>query len=135
MARDKPSRWRKLGRPAPFGSGGSPAPSSPESSDDPLEEALARHERALGEAAGDASLCALAKSGRSWPAVKYHEGAMVALREIRRSEGDRRKAASHMLDVWRRAQDEALAGGMGGDWSAYRAGGIDALSAYLDPPV
>lgn len=133
MRPDKPSRWRNLLRTGPSGNGGGEDAEPAPASDPGLAEALERHERALTEAAAAAgSLCAIARSGESWPAVKYHEGAVVALRAVRRAGSASRQTASHMLDVWRRAQAEARDAGMAGDWTAYRAGGIDALSAYLD---
>ena len=97
---------------------------------DPLDGLLAAHGRALTAAVGDWSLCAISRSGESWPAAKYHEGALVALRDVRRAAGDRPAAARRLLAEWRRPRARALE--MGGDGVAYRAGGVDALGVYLD---
>lgn len=131
MPDPKTSRWRNLFHPAPRGEtgDGTARPSAP---DDPaLAESLERHRRALQEAAGTTAPCAIGRGGESWPAVKYHEGAVVALREVRRAADDPRARATRLLEVWTGAQREARSAGMGGDWTAYRAGGIDALVSYL----
>lgn len=49
---------------------------------------LARHlagaQQALQAVADNRSMCAIGRSGQSFPAAKYHEGAVIALTELRR---------------------------------------------------
>jgi hypothetical protein len=93
-----------------------------------------RHLTAL---AGDASMCAIGRSGRSFPAAKYHEGRQAAASEVRRAL--RRDPGAHVLagitDVWTTRADEASE--KGPDWVAYFAGGLDALAelAASGPPT
>ena len=88
----------------------------------------------LAGATGDTSLCTLARSGRSHPAAKFHEGAARALADVRRGlrrapddpTGVRRQVAEKWV-----ADQEALAP-RGRDWEAYHAGGLDALERLAD---
>lgn len=87
-----------------------------------------RHEAAAAMAglSGNASACALGRAGRSFPALKYHEGATAALgalsRALRRGEGD----VDKLLEQWQ------TPGGTGRDWAAYTAGGREALEEAAD---
>ena len=91
-----------------------------------LADHRARAERHLVEAVGG-SLCAIGKSGRSFPAAKYHEGAVAALAEAMRTD-----ATVHDLEAlvarWRRPAGVTADSP---DWIAYREGGVDALEAVL----
>ena len=102
------------------------------------ERARAGFDAALEELsvlAGGASLCAIGRSGESFPAVKYHEGRMAAFREamrvLERSGG--RLDIEALRDTWTVQRRNAPPG----DWAAYRAGGADALVELLDahPPA
>jgi hypothetical protein len=105
-----------------------------------LAEHLARAEDDLTSLAGDRSLCAIARSGESFPAAKYAEGALSALTEVRRTirrdttSGDEVVvvvATVHtVLDRWDdRARGMADAGQ---DWVAYLRGGQDALMSLAE---
>lgn len=92
-----------------------------------LEEAALAE---LATATGDASLCALARSGRSHPAAKLHEGASRALADVRRGlrrtpEADPATVLAQVTDRW--LADQVAMASRGRDWRAYHAGGIDAL--------
>jgi hypothetical protein len=105
-------------------------------------EVLRRHAdragRALAALAGNRSVCAIGRSGRSFPAAKYHEGAVSAVAEVRRELrrrvrlGERPEVAPvvrAVADAWRvRAAAPAASGA---DWRAYLAGGVEALEAVL----
>jgi len=92
--------------------------------EDTLEGALAD----LSAVSGDASLCYVSRSGGPVSGVKYHEGRVSALRELRR--GCRRgeqEALERTLREWR-AEQERYVDRPGTDpWKAYRTGGVDAL--------
>jgi hypothetical protein len=85
--------------------------------------------RELTALAGGASLCAIGRSGESFPAVKYHEGRMTAFGEATRvlDRGGDRADIEAVRETWVRLRRDAPAG----DWAAYRAGGVDALSELL----
>ncbi len=85
--------------------------------------------RELTALAGGASLCAIGRSGESFPAVKYHEGRMAAFREAVRTleRGGGRADIDALSDTWTRQRHSAPPG----DWAAYRAGGADALAELL----
>ena len=82
-------------------------------------------ERDLLAAAGNLSLCAIAKSGEPFGAAKYHEGRAAALSALLRSlrHNDLPDALEHTL----RRFDTASGPG-GPDWEAYRQGARDALA-------
>ena len=88
-----------------------------------------RHLTAL---AGDASMCAIGRSGRSFPAAKYHEGrqsgATDARRALRREPTD--AAVDGVLEDVRQRWQQTLsdAEAKGPDWVAYATGGLDALA-------
>lgn len=98
------------------------------------QAALAR----LTQVSGQASLCAMSRSGSPQPAAKYHEGAAVALAEARRAaagpvgQPDARASVETTRQTWARR----LAGVApdAPDWRAYLQGGVDALEEALAPP-
>ena len=98
-----------------------------------IEERLTAATATLAAAAGDATLCSIGRSGRRHPGVKYPEGQVAALRELRRAlSGDPehpdavlvRVRGSWAEDLARRTADDPDS-----DWSVYREGGVDALDA------
>ena len=102
-----------------------------------LELVLARERvafAALAHATGDASLCALARSGMPHPAAKFHEGAVSALADVRRSVT--RQPATSPADAIAAArarwEDNATLAERGRDWAAYYAGGVEALDLLAD---
>lgn len=89
---------------------------------------------ALSDATGDTSLCALARSGTPHPAAKFHEGAVSALADVRRTV-TRQPATSpaDAITVARaRWEDNATLAERGRDWAAYYAGGVEALDLLAD---
>jgi hypothetical protein len=93
--------------------------------------------RHLAALAGDASMCAIGRSGRSFPAAKYHEGRQAASgqvrRLLRRGPSDTASAAAVLDDVtseWRQSLDDAAS--KGPDWVAYASGGLDALAELAE---
>ena len=78
----------------------------------------------LSEAAGDLSLCAISKSGESFPAAKYHEGRTAALSALVRAM--RHDELSEALEHTRLRFD-TVSGLTGPDWAAYQHGVRDAL--------
>ena len=84
----------------------------------------------LAAATGDTSLCALARSGRSHPAAKLHEGAARALADVRRGlrrapETEPATVLAEVTEKW--LADQAAMAPRGREWEAYHAGGLDAL--------
>jgi len=75
------------------------------------------------------AMCAIARSGESFPAAKYHEGRMAAFSEAARLlRRDGSPAGVERIAVsWRERLDRAPAG----DWRAYWSGGVDALTELL----
>lgn len=79
---------------------------------------------------GDATSCALAKDGRSYPAGKYHEGRVAALGEVMRrltADSDAAEAvaaARGLADAW---EARVQPGAASREWESYRAGGVHAL--------
>jgi hypothetical protein len=101
---------------------------------DHLEQRLADLERQLGRLAGDASLCAISKSGGQVDGAKYLEGRMVAVLEVRRAVrrgGDLAAQAAAALEDWTSELDAARARALGRGWIAYRAGGVDELTELV----
>lgn len=88
-------------------------------------EALGR----LATATGDASLCAISRSGRPAPAAKYHEGAVAALTDVRRRlaepGGPADAAVDHVRARWAARRGDATASSS--SWQAYLDGALDAL--------
>ncbi|MGR2752282.1 hypothetical protein [Agromyces arachidis] len=83
---------------------------------------------------GDATSCALAKDGRSYPAGKYHEGRVAALGELMRrvgAETDAATAAGLARELSADWTSRVLPGaGSNRDWESYRAGAVHALDAF-----
>lgn len=95
-----------------------------------IDEQLSALQEQLGAVVGDASLCTVSRAAGPVPGVKYLEGAVTALREVRRAIGDGDEQASALeraLARWRSELQRAREREMGPDWLAYRAGGVDAL--------
>jgi hypothetical protein len=83
---------------------------------------------------GDATSCALAKDGRSYPAGKYHEGRVAALGELMRRLDPGTDAAGAAV-VARELSVDWVArvlpgGGENRDWESYRAGAVHALAEF-----
>jgi hypothetical protein len=91
--------------------------------------------RHLSALAGNASMCAIGRSGQSFPAAKYHEGRQAAAAQLLRSlrRADPRDGVAE-LDAARRQWTRMGAdmSARGPDWVAYAAGGLDALSDIAD---
>lgn len=90
---------------------------------------------ALARVAGDASLCALSRSGTPQPALKFHEGQAAALAQVRRlliREAGTEPAAAvrEVVHAWN-DRNAALAAHHR-DWAAYHAGGLEALDALAE---
>lgn len=87
--------------------------------------------RAWSDALGDSSACALTKSGRSFPAAKFHEGRVAALGEMLRGLRDDpppsriSELVTTLRESWEGRQQPRADGG--GEWASYRAGGLEAL--------
>lgn len=80
-------------------------------------------------ALGSLSACALSKAGTPFPAGKFWEGQTAALSELLRSRTDDLGVeAARLLGVWR----VRAVPGTPRDTEAYRAGGVEALSAFAD---
>lgn len=79
----------------------------------------------------DATSCALAKDGRSYPAGKYHEGRVAALGELMRrlppdpDPAEATVVARRLAVAW--AARVQPGGGANREWESYRAGGLHAL--------
>jgi hypothetical protein len=75
-------------------------------------------------------MCAIGRSGRSFPAAKYHEGRQSAAgdvrRALRRGVDPADTALEHIQNQWRATLAGAEA--KGPDWVAYASGGLDALA-------
>ncbi len=103
-----------------------------------LEGHLTRALQALETLAGGRSMCAIGRSGQSFPAAKYHEGAVTALSDLRR-DIRRRGRQGETADVtglarsaaerWRGRTTSSVTAGS--DWCAYLAGGVDALERLI----
>ncbi len=102
-----------------------------------LQRRLAEVERQLVEAAGGASLCAISRSGGQVDGVKYLEGRLAALLQLRRvsrrGERDPDAALQEALAEWTTQLDQARSGSFGRGWLAYRAGGVDELTELGSP--
>ncbi|MGR0318655.1 hypothetical protein [Agromyces sp. ZXT2-3] len=121
---------------------GSTAPAAPLGRED-VRGLRAAAAQAWADTMGDATSCALAKDGRSYPAGKYHEGRTAALGELLRalpSDASGRRVAAELSDASGQTvaalaaslADEWAAHpvpkGAGRDWESYRAGGAHALA-------
>lgn len=90
---------------------------------------------ALARVAGDASLCALSRSGTPQPALKFHEGQAAALAQVRRlltrqAETEPAAALRAVVDAWN--DQNAVLAERHRNWAAYHAGGLDALDALAE---
>lgn len=85
-------------------------------------------EAELAAAAGDRSLCAIAKSGRSFPAVKYLEGRVAALGELHRSAAD---GALDLGEARMRWEGLGALAARSDDWLAYQQGGLDLIDQLV----
>ena len=84
--------------------------------------------RVLSELSEGSSLCSIARSGRSFPAGKYHEGRMAAATTVIRacgSEPDADAALARATDAWALASPAARRVDPG--CQAYGEGGDDVL--------
>ena len=97
-----------------------------------LSELDERRSAALGRMAavtGNSGVCAVTKSGRAFPAAKFHEGAVAALGEVRRrfrgSGGEPGAVLGEVLGDW--LERQSVASDRGPDWQAYTAGGVEEL--------
>jgi len=83
----------------------------------------------LAAVTGDAGVCAVTKSGQAFPAAKFHEGAVAALGEVRRSlhraGGQPTSIVGAVLGEWLDRQSVAAERGV--DWRAYTSGGVEEL--------
>lgn len=84
--------------------------------------------RELEAAAGDLSMCAIAKSGVPMPAVKYHEGRVAMLREIRAALVEDQIEAGLLQSIRSRWEDKRGLAVHSQDWEAYLNGGEDVLA-------
>ena len=94
----------------------------------------------LGVATGGASLCSPSRAGTPVPAVKYHEGAVSALAEVRRALTARaddpgaalepRTVLIQIRSRWR--AQSCTPGRTGPAWAGYLAGGLDALDLLVN---
>jgi hypothetical protein len=87
-------------------------------------------EEQLGAAAGDRSLCAISRAGGRVDGVKYLEGRLSALREVRRALKEGRSPETLIAERradWQAELDRLRAADAGRGWVAYRAGGVDEL--------
>jgi hypothetical protein len=86
----------------------------------------------LEAAAGGGALCAISRSGRPAPAVKYHEGRWAALTELRRAHRRGDEATEQVGGRWRADLDRLSEQEAGANWLAYAQGGVDALAQFAD---
>jgi hypothetical protein len=100
---------------------------------DALLSKLQRKESAakkdLAAAAGDASLCVIAKSGGSFPAVKYHEGRAAALADVRRLVSRGSDLETAIVTTRKRWSNLSALAAQSPDWAGYVQGAEDALDA------
>ena len=91
----------------------------------------------LAAVAGHTSLCVLSRSGTSYPAAKYHEGAVSALAEVRRAltQSPTPELPAARVIAIREAWTVRSSGTLGAapGWHAYYRGGIEALDQLLAP--
>ncbi len=89
---------------------------------------------ALADATGDTSVCALSRAGTAHPAAKYHEGAVSALAEVRRTVTQQPGTSSAVAVAFARArwEDNATLAERGRNWAAYFAGGVEALDLLAE---
>jgi len=88
------------------------------------EQALAR----LTELADGRSMCVIGRSGQSFPAAKYHEGAVAALSDLRRALASGGDPSTILATVRERWTERSRASTLSEDWAAYHAGARDTLA-------
>ena len=101
-----------------------------------IAERRARVEQELTVAAGGASLCSISRSAGPVPGVKYLEGRMAALMELERAHRQGMggtDVATEAHQRWTERLVGAQQRGMGADWTAYYAGGVDELAELSAP--
>jgi hypothetical protein len=90
----------------------------------------------LAAVAGDASLCTLSASGGPVDGVKYLEGRLAVLTELRRALRAGAEPAEEVVGrlarQWRGHLDRARADSLARGWIAYRAGGVDELASLQE---
>ena len=127
--------------PEPTPAPGPPA-RQPHPATDLLERATALRQDAVHHLtllAGDASMCAIGRSGRSFPAAKYHEGRQAAAGQVRRALRADSSAGPAVLDPlledWTRTLDSAATKGTGPDntWRRPRSGTMPCRTSTLIP--
>ena len=100
---------------------------------DAVDERLLELTGQLGSAAGDASLCQISRSTGPVDGVKYLEGRVAVLSELKRAARRRpdlplASVADPILRQWRSDLGLQQERGATKGWVAYRAGGVDELS-------
>ncbi|MFC5503320.1 hypothetical protein ACFPJ4_13815 [Lysinimonas soli] len=101
-----------------------------------VQRARADAIQAWSDALGDSTACALAKSGRSYPSAKFHEGRVAALGEVLRGMPDGATqtwiaaAVAEVRGAWRLRRQPGA--DPEGEWASYRAGGLEALRELDD---
>ncbi len=94
-------------------------------------------EQELSAAAGGASLCSISRSAGPVPGVKYLEGRLAVLMELGRANrrgNDLEAFTAGARERWSERLRSAQQRGMGADWTAYYAGGVDELTDASSPP-
>lgn len=87
----------------------------------------------LGDLAAGSSMCAIARSGRSFPAAKYHEGRLAAGTAVRRALREQPEPGAALAlarERWTRTSPRLLRSSA--DGRAYGAGGDDALAELAE---
>lgn len=92
-----------------------------------LARLLEQAEADLQSATNGAPLCKVSQTGTTGQDVKYFEGRMAALREVKRG-ADAHERFRHWHREYERHRDRAS----GDAWLQYTAGGVDALFELLD---
>lgn len=131
-------RWAPRPSPAPTGANSADSAEAPARSAVRVVANLEREAtRAWAAAVGGQSACALAKSGQSHPAAKFHEGAAAALaglaRALRADRGDPRAMVEQAQAAW--TEQNAAQAARSRDWAAYEAGGAEALAGALSAVI
>lgn len=125
-------RWRRRRTPPGAPPAEPPPPADPVTAR--LDERRGRLEAELLAAAGGESLCAISKAAGSVPAAKYLEGRLSALSELRRARPgpDVAACAARIGTGWHQRLDALTTRGVGPDWLAYLAGGVDELDRWAE---
>ncbi len=97
------------------------------------ERVCAEAAAVLTDLSAGSSMCAIARSGRSFPAAKYHEGRLAAGTALRRALRDGARPADALdaaRERWIRTSPPLLRSTA--DGRAYGAGGDDALAELAE---